>query len=195
MRHTVHHRALLEPDLPSDCSLETDWLPSRALMTDRPFIRCVIDIIIMIRSCTFSETCYFFFQCHCCPLGSCEATRTAMEVPPSVHQTVLVWSARVHLCENEDDLPLQHSARFQETAVGTRASPSIIIYQQHGSSHGNSMAPVFAPADRCDAGNFQPFLITFTLIRGAAPSAHILITAVALQAKHGEPVHSPAHSL
>ena len=132
-------------------------------------------------------------------------TTTTFNLPsrlwPSTHHTALVWSALVHLCESEDelfalyDLLLQHSARFQEPAVGVEHR------HYHIHRHGG-IAPIMAPADRCDAAHFQPFLIAFTHLRGAkyglrvlddmqdrgvAPSTHILSTAAALQAKHGEP--------
>ena len=128
-------------------------------------------------------------------------TRTTFNLPsriwPTSHQTALVWSALVHLCESEEELfalydsLLQHSARFQKTTVG------------HHPSHGSSVpAPVPAPTDKFDAAHFRPFLIAFTHLRdakyglhvlddmqdrGILPSVQILSTAAALQARHGEP--------
>jgi hypothetical protein len=128
---------------------------------------------------------------------------------PSGHHTALVWSALVHLCESEDelfalyDVLLQHGARFQQSAVEIEHSHHHHHhFHRHGSSHHGGIAPVTAPADRSDAAHFHPFLIAFTLLRGAkyglrilddmqdravVPNAPILGTAAALQAKHGEP--------
>jgi hypothetical protein len=139
-------------------------------------------------------------------------TTTTFNLPsrlwPSAHHTALVWSALVHLCQSEDELfalyglLLQHSARFQQSAVEIEHRHHHYHYDRHGRSHHGGIPPVTAPADRCDAAHFQPFLIAFTLLRGAkyglrvlddmqdrgvAPSAHTLSTAAALQAKHGEP--------
>ena len=142
-------------------------------------------------------------------------TKTTFNLPsrlwPSAHHTALVWSALVHLCETEDELfalydqLLQHSARSEKTALEFeqphRHSHRHQLHQRHR-SHGDIITPVMAPADRHDAAHFRPFLIAFTLLRGAqyglrvlddmqargiAPSAQILSTAAGLQARHGEP--------
>ena len=135
---------------------------------------------------------------------------------PTTHHTALVWSALVHLCETEEefftlyDRLLQHSARhFQKKPAAEKRHPP------HpppcggggGGSSSDSTAstpvPVPAPVDRYDAAHFRPFFIAFTLLRGAkyslrvlddmqdrgvAPTAPLLSTAAALQARHGEPV-------
>ena len=123
---------------------------------------------------------------------------------PLTHHTALVWSALVHLCESEDELfvlydqLLQHSTRFLKLAGEHRLHSH---RHRHG-SHDHSMTPTAAPADRYDSAHFQPFLIAFTLLRGAqyglrvlddmqdrgvAPSPQTLSIAAALQARHGEP--------
>jgi hypothetical protein len=135
-------------------------------------------------------------------------TKTSFNLPsrlwPSGHHTALVWSALVHLCDTEDELfalydqLLQSSARSGKPARAQR-------HQDHSHrhrSHGDAIIPVTAPADRHDAAHFRPFLIAFTLLRGAqyglrvlddmqdrgvAPSAQFLSTAAGLQARHGEP--------
>lgn len=131
-------------------------------------------------------------------------TETTFNLPsrlwPTGHHTALVWTALAHLCESEEELLalyhllLQRSAQFQKPTVG---------HHQHPSHGRNSIsAPVPAPADRFDAAHFRPFLTAFSLLRnvkyglrvlddmqdrGIAPSAQILSTAAALQARHGEP--------
>jgi hypothetical protein len=128
---------------------------------------------------------------------------------PSTHHTALVWSALVHLCESEDELfalydqLLEHSTRFLKPAGehGLHSHRHRHHYHCHG-SHDHSMTPTAAPADRYDSAHFQPFLIAFTLLRGAqyglrvlddmqdrgvAPSSQTLSIAAALQARHGEP--------
>jgi len=131
-------------------------------------------------------------------------TETTFNLPsrlwPSAHHTALVWSALVHLCDTEDELfalydqLLQHSARSENPRHSHR--------HQHHRHPGGTITPVTAPADRHDAAHFRPFLIAFTLLRGAqyglrvlddmqergiAPSAQLLSTAAGLQARHGEP--------
>jgi len=140
-------------------------------------------------------------------------TKTTFNLPsklwPSVHHTALVWSALVHLCESEDELfvlydqLLQHNARSEKPALEHHHSHSHRHQPHRPRSHGDIITPpVTAPADRHDAAHFRPFLIAFTLLRGAqyglrvlddmqdrgvAPSAQLLSTAAGLQARHGEP--------
>jgi hypothetical protein len=136
-------------------------------------------------------------------------TKTTFNLPsrlwPTPYHTALIWSALVHLCESEEELfalydsLLQRSAQFQKNTDGHHHR------YHHHPSHGSSssiQAPVSAPADRFDAAHFRPFLIAFTQLRdakyglrvlddmqdrGIAPSAQILSTAAALQARRGEP--------
>jgi len=129
---------------------------------------------------------------------------------PTPRHTALVWSALVHLCESEKellalyDLLLRHSVRFQKSTIGNHQRDDHHSDHQppsHDTSDGNpTLVP--APADRFDAPHFRPFLISFSLLgdanqglrilddmqdRGIAPSAHILGTCAALQARRGEP--------
>ena len=142
-------------------------------------------------------------------------TKTTFNLPsrlwPSVHHTALVWSALVHLCDTEDELfalydrLLQHSPRSEKSALALAQHQHHSHRHQHHRhrSHGETVLPVTAPADRHDAAHFRPFLIAFTLLhgaqyglrvlddmqdRGVAPSAQLLSTAAGLQARHGEPV-------
>jgi hypothetical protein len=135
-------------------------------------------------------------------------TETTFNLPfrlwPAPHHTALIWSALVHLCESEEELftlydsLLQHNAQFQKTTAGHHHG-----YHHHLSHDSSSTpAPVPTTADKFDAAHFRPFLIAFTLLRdakyglrvlddmqdrGIAPSAQILSTAAALQARSGEP--------
>jgi hypothetical protein len=129
-------------------------------------------------------------------------TTTTFNLPlklwPTSYHTALVWTALVHLCETEQEvfalyeLLLQRSAQSQKPTVG---------HPHHDRSHGSS-GNISPSADRYDAAHFLPFLISFTLLRdakrglrvlddmqdrGIAPSAQILSTAAALQARSGEP--------
>jgi pentatricopeptide repeat protein len=135
-------------------------------------------------------------------------TKTTFNLPsklsPTAHHTSLVWTALVQLCENEEELfvlydqLLERSAQSQQHLVARveRNRP------QDQQQHGGSSTPIETPAERYDATHFRPFLIAFTLVRGAkhglqvlddmqdrgiAPSAQILSSAAALQARHGEP--------
>lgn len=124
---------------------------------------------------------------------------------PTHHHTALIWSSLVHLCESEEELfalydsLLRHSAQFPNSTAGHHHG-----YHYHHLSHHNNgtLAPVPSSADKFDAAHFRPFLIAFTLLRdaeyglrvlddmqdrGITPSAQILSTAAALQARHGEP--------
>src|SRR6266478_1325208 len=137
-------------------------------------------------------------------------TKTTFNLPsrlwPTSYHTALVWSALVHLCENEDELftlydqLLQHSAQLQKVNVGHHHH-----HRHHFPSLDNSSSssvPIPAPIDKFDSAHFLPFLIAFGLLRdakyslrvlddmqdrGIAPSAKFLSTAAALQARHGEP--------
>ena len=126
---------------------------------------------------------------------------------PTHHHTALVWSSLVHLCGSEEELftlydsLLQHSARFQKSTVDHHRHYRH-HHPSHGSSNGNVLAPVNGPNNSFDAAHFLPFLIAFTHLRdpkhglrilddlqdrGIAPSAQILSTTAALQARLGEP--------
>jgi hypothetical protein len=120
-------------------------------------------------------------------------TKTTFNLPsklwPTSYHTALVWAALVHLCESEEELFALYELLLQRSAQSQKPTG------EHPSS-------ISAPADRYDAAHFHPFLISFTLLRdakyglrvldemqdrGIAPSAQILSTAAALQAKSGEP--------
>ena len=125
-------------------------------------------------------------------------TETTFNLPsklwPTAYHTALVWTALVQLCDNEEEVFALYDQLLQRSAG---RSPH---QHQHTSSRGGSDG--FSYADRYDAAHFRPFLVANTLLRGAthglrvlddmqdrgvAPSARILGTGAALQARHGEP--------
>jgi hypothetical protein len=111
---------------------------------------------------------------------------------PTAYHTALVWTALVQLCDNEEEVFTLYDQLLQCSAG---RSP-----RDHNSAGGVSGG--FSHADRYDAAHFRPFLVANTLLRGAAqglrvlddmqdrgiaPSARILGTGAALQARHGNP--------
>ncbi|KAI9458692.1 hypothetical protein BJY52DRAFT_1186813 [Lactarius psammicola] len=129
-------------------------------------------------------------------------TETTFNLPtklwPTAYHTALVWTALVQLCDDEEevfalyDQLLQRSAGRSPHQQGPPLPPP--IHDGNGDD--------FSHPDCYDAAHFRPFLVANTLLRGAAhglrvlddmqdrgiaPSARILGTGAALQARYGEP--------
>ena len=123
-------------------------------------------------------------------------TETTFNLPsklwPTAYHTALVWTALVQLCDDEEEVFALYDQLLQRSAGRHQPGP-------RGSSSGGDG---FSHADRYDAAHFRPFLVANTLLRGAAyglrvlddmqdrgvaPTARILGTGAALQARHGEP--------
>ena len=131
-------------------------------------------------------------------------TETTFNLPsklwPTAYHTALVWTALVQLCDNEEEVFVLYDQLLQRSAGRSphQQGPPIHNYHHHSGGSGDG----FSHADRYDAAHFRPFLVANTLLRGAAhglrvlddmqdrgiaPSARILGTGAALQARHGEP--------
>ncbi|KAH9171383.1 hypothetical protein EDB89DRAFT_2179211 [Lactarius sanguifluus] len=130
-------------------------------------------------------------------------TETTFNLPskiwPTAYHTALVWTALVQLCDNGEEVFALYDQLLQRSAgqPSRQQAPPMHHYHPH-SGPGSG----FSHADKYDAAHFRPFLVADTLLRGAAqglrvlddmqargiaPSARILGTAAALQARHGEP--------
>jgi hypothetical protein len=122
-------------------------------------------------------------------------TESAFNLPsklwPTAYHTALVWTALVQLCDNEKEVFVLYDQLLHRSAG---RSP-----QQYNSGEGGDD---FSHADQYDAAHFRPFLVANTLLRGPAhglrvlddmqdraiaPSARILGTGAALQARYGKP--------
>ncbi|KAH9031673.1 hypothetical protein EDB85DRAFT_1891063 [Lactarius pseudohatsudake] len=119
---------------------------------------------------------------------------------PTACHTAIVWTALVQLCDTEEDVFALYDQLLQRSAgqqSPRRQGPSIHHYHPHTDG-----GKGYSHADIYDAAHFRPFLVANTLLRGATyglrvlddmqdrgivPSARILGTAAALQARHGEP--------
>ncbi|KAH8987812.1 hypothetical protein EDB92DRAFT_1817752 [Lactarius akahatsu] len=131
-------------------------------------------------------------------------TKTSFNLPskiwPTAYHTALVWTALVQLCDTGEDVFALYDQLLQRSAG--QPSPrqrGPRIYHYHPHTDGGTG---FSHADEYDAAHFRPFLVADTLLRGAAhglrvfddmqdrdiaPSARMLGTGAALQARHGEP--------
>ena len=126
-------------------------------------------------------------------------TKTTFNLPsklwPMAYHTALVWTALVQLCKNGEEVSMLYDQLLQRCAGLSR--PSL----RHNNSAGGGLDG-FSHGDRYDAAHFRPFLVAITLLRGAAeglrvidhmqehgiaPSARIIGTGAALQARYGEP--------
>ncbi|KAH9074154.1 hypothetical protein EDB83DRAFT_2312511 [Lactarius deliciosus] len=130
-------------------------------------------------------------------------TETTFNLPskiwPTAYHTALVWTALVQLCDSEEDVFALYDQLLQRSAgqpSPRQHGPNYHYHPRSGAGDG------FSHADKYDAAHFRPFLVANTLLRGAAhglrvlddmqdrgiaPSARILGTGAALQARHGEP--------
>lgn len=132
-------------------------------------------------------------------------TETTFNLPsklwPTAYHTALVWTALVQLCDNEEEVFALYDQLLQRSAGRSPHQQGPPIHNHHH-HHGGGGGDGFSHADRYDAAHFRPFLVANTLLRGAAnglrvlddmqdrgvaPSARILGTGAALQARHGEP--------
>ncbi|KAH9003377.1 hypothetical protein EDB86DRAFT_2826534 [Lactarius hatsudake] len=135
-------------------------------------------------------------------------TETTFNLPskiwPTAYHTALVWTALLQLCDSEEDVFALYDQLLQRSAgqlSPRQHGPPIHHYHPHSDGGGNDISDI-SHADKYDAAHFRPFLVANTLLRGAAhglrilddmqdrgisPSARMLGTGAALQARHGEP--------
>ncbi|KAI9438583.1 hypothetical protein H4582DRAFT_2098571 [Lactarius indigo] len=130
-------------------------------------------------------------------------TKTTFNLPsrlwPTAYHTALVWTALVQLCDTEEDVFALYDQLLQRSAGQYPRQQGLSIHNYHPHSGGGVD---FSYADKYDAAHFRSFLVANTLLRGAAqglrvlsdmqdrgiaPTARILSTGAALQARHGEP--------